>query len=127
MTIIEIGGCGGNIYLTLCLSFRRRSFTTERAELQQKVGQCLFSDGRYNEAEALFFRILENNEKTRGQDHPSTLTSNSQTGVQVMETRDKKDSTGTRTSRHPGQHMGNLASTYRNRGRWAEVERLEVH
>jgi tetratricopeptide (TPR) repeat protein len=68
-----------------------------KLELQQMVGQCLNSDGRYNEAEALFLEVLENDKMTRGQDDLKTLTS-----------------------------MGWVASTYWNRGRWAEAEKLGV-
>jgi nucleoside phosphorylase/tetratricopeptide (TPR) repeat protein len=69
----------------------------ERVVLQQRVGRCLYSDGRYNEAEELFLEVLKNNENIRGLDNPDTLVS-----------------------------MANLASTYRNQGRWTEAEKLSV-
>jgi Tetratricopeptide repeat len=111
-----------------------------RAELQRMVGGCLYSDGRYNEAEALHLVILGNDERTRGRDHPYTLTSMNnlasicrdqgrwtkaeKLGMQVVEAR--KTVLGLE---HPSTlvSMANLASTYyRNQGRWTEAEKLNV-
>src|SRR4029077_20097046 len=47
----------------------------ERVELQLKVAKCLYNDGRYNEAEALFLKALENSKMTQGPDHLETLKS----------------------------------------------------
>jgi hypothetical protein len=58
---------------------------------------CLYSDGRYNEAEVSFMEVAERRKKVLGAEHPDTLTS-----------------------------MANLASTYRNQGRWKEAEELDV-
>jgi nucleoside phosphorylase len=79
---------------------RSKEFHTqggERVELQQKVGQCLYRDGRYNEAEALFLDILEDNKNIRGPDNLGTLTT-----------------------------MSWVASTFKKQGRWAEAEKLNV-
>ncbi|PGG99111.1 hypothetical protein AJ79_08675, partial [Helicocarpus griseus UAMH5409] len=65
--------------------------------LLQKVGDCLYSDGRYNEAEALFSDMMALQLRKIGNEHPDTLTS-----------------------------MANLASTYGNQGRWKEAEELEL-
>jgi tetratricopeptide (TPR) repeat protein len=119
---------------------QRKEFDNQgnkRVELQQKVGQCLYRDGRYNEAEVLFLKILENNKETRGQDHPKTLSSIAWVAsthrnqgrwveaeklqVVVMETRRTvlaPDHSDTLTS------MADLASTYGDQGRWAEAEKL---
>ncbi|KAL4774447.1 hypothetical protein BDW60DRAFT_214958 [Aspergillus nidulans var. acristatus] len=65
--------------------------------LIQNIADCLASDGRYLEANALYKGLLEIYQKENGPEHPSTLTS-----------------------------MANLASTYRKQGRWNEAEKLEV-
>ncbi|OCK91474.1 uncharacterized protein K441DRAFT_574804, partial [Cenococcum geophilum 1.58] len=53
--------------------------------------------GQYSNAEVMHQRALEAKGRVLGSDHPSTLTS-----------------------------MANLASTYRNQGRWNDAEELEV-
>ncbi|KAK6605164.1 hypothetical protein H4I96_05746 [Botrytis cinerea] len=68
-----------------------------RIALSRRYGACLFSDGRYNEATVPLVEVMERDKSVFGQEHPSTLTS-----------------------------MANLASTYRNQGRWKEAEDLEV-
>ncbi|KKA23702.1 kinesin light chain 1, partial [Rasamsonia emersonii CBS 393.64] len=65
----------------------------ERLSLLMKLGQCLLSDGRYNDAEKPFLEVMEARKKVLGEEHPATLAS-----------------------------MANLASTYRNQGRWKEAE-----
>jgi hypothetical protein len=57
---------------------------------------CLYQDGRWDEAEVAIAQVLEVERRTLGADHPDTLTS-----------------------------MANLASTYRNQGRWEAAEELE--
>ncbi|KAI2885598.1 hypothetical protein CBS13152_7503 [Aspergillus niger] len=66
-------------------------------DLIQNVCGCLYSDGRWKEAEDLDMQVMESRKQVLGPEHPDTLTS-----------------------------MGNLASTYRNQGRWKEAEDLEV-
>jgi tetratricopeptide (TPR) repeat protein len=106
--------------------------------LQQITGSCLFSDGRYDEAEALFLRILENYEKIR-QHHEDTLASVNwepstyrfrgrwgeaeKLGVQVMKTEKTvlgPECRGTLAS------MANLASIYHYQTRLVEAGKLEV-
>jgi tetratricopeptide (TPR) repeat protein len=70
--------------------------SVERMELIRKFGMCLYSDGRYKDAERAFFQLMKIKQRVLGKEHPSTLAS-----------------------------MGNLASTYRNQGRWKEAEELE--
>ena len=67
-----------------------------RINLARKVGMCLYSDGRWKEAEELYMQVMETRKRVLGEEHPDTLTS-----------------------------MANLASTYRNQGRWKEAEVLE--
>ncbi len=68
-----------------------------RIALSQRFGQCLLSDGRYNEAEVPFVEVMERHKRVLGQDNHNTLIS-----------------------------MSNLASTYRHQGRWNEAEELQV-
>jgi hypothetical protein len=72
--------------------------SVSRIQLVEIFGMCLFVDGRYNEAEGPFFKVMETRKTKQGADHPHTLTS-----------------------------MANLASTYRNQGRWKEAETLDVY
>ncbi|OCK72799.1 hypothetical protein K432DRAFT_430890, partial [Lepidopterella palustris CBS 459.81] len=59
-------------------------------------GLCLLSDGRWKEAEMALMQVMGTRKRVLGDEHPDTLLS-----------------------------MGNLASTYRNQGRWKEAEELE--
>ncbi|KAK7187734.1 PFS and TPR domain-containing protein [Paraphaeosphaeria sporulosa] len=80
----------------------------QRVDLARNCAMTLLSDGRYEEAEKLFVQVMEEAEKL---------------DVQVMETSKTKlgaDHPSTLTS------MANLASTYRNQGRWEEAEKLDV-
>ena len=69
----------------------------ERTELLWKFAMCLYCDGRYNEAEKSFSRVMQTRQKVLGLEHSDTLTS-----------------------------MANLALTFRNQGRWKEAEELFV-
>jgi tetratricopeptide (TPR) repeat protein len=110
-----------------------------RLALLWRYARCLYSDGRWNEAEATFNEIVAIEMKNPDIDHPDRLNSIAWMAgtfrnqgrweeaelleVQVMETRKTKlgaDHPSTLTS------MANLASTYRNQGRWEEAELLEV-
>jgi len=71
--------------------------SSERMLLLWKYVMCLYSDGRYNEAEKGFVEVMETRKRILGAEHPDTLAS-----------------------------MANLASTYQNQGRWKEAEELEV-
>jgi hypothetical protein len=46
-----------------------------RINLARKVGMCLYSDGRFNEAEALDVQVIETSLRVLGAEHPSTLNS----------------------------------------------------
>ncbi|KAG4427291.1 hypothetical protein IFR05_017226, partial [Cadophora sp. M221] len=68
-----------------------------RMSLLWRYATCLSADGLWDEAEAAFAEGLEIKKRELGADHPSTLSS-----------------------------MGNLASTFRDQGRWEEAEKLEL-
>jgi tetratricopeptide (TPR) repeat protein len=111
----------------------------EKSGLLWKFGMCVYSDGRYNEAEKAFMQVMENRKRVLGAEHLDTLTSMANLAstyrnqgrwkeaeeleVQVMET--SKRVLG---AEHPSTltSMANLALTYRNQGRWKEAEELEV-
>ncbi|QKX63759.1 uncharacterized protein TRUGW13939_10930 [Talaromyces rugulosus] len=65
--------------------------------LIEKVADCLVSDGRHQEAEILYQKLIRINQEKSGSEHPSTLFC-----------------------------MTNLASTYRNQGRWNEAMKLQM-
>jgi nucleoside phosphorylase/tetratricopeptide (TPR) repeat protein len=107
--------------------------------LIQNIADCLNSDGRYQEAEVLYIKLMRINQEQAGAKHPSTLTSMGNLAatyrnqgqwneaekleVQVMET--SKTVLGAEHS-ITLRSIGNLAATYRNQGRWNEAEKLEV-
>jgi len=111
----------------------------ERTELLWKFAMCLYSDGRYNEAEKSFSQVIETRQRVLGAEHPDTLTSIANLAstfwnqgrwkeakgleVQVIETRKR-----VLGAEHPDTltSMANLASTYRNQGQWKEAEELFV-
>ncbi len=111
----------------------------KRLCLMWKYARCLYSDGRWDEAEELFSQILETEKNMHGTDYINTQnalawvastyrnqgrwTEAEELFVQVMETRKK-----TLGDNHPSTltSMANLASTYRNQGRWTEAEELFV-
>ncbi|OGM49154.1 kinesin light chain [Aspergillus bombycis] len=67
-------------------------------DLLETVGDCLVSDGRYNEAEALLCDVRDIRQKQNGEAHLSTLTS-----------------------------MSKLASAYFGQGRYTEAKALNIH
>ncbi|KAH0551380.1 hypothetical protein GP486_007405, partial [Trichoglossum hirsutum] len=69
----------------------------ERTQLLWKYSLCLYSDGRYDEAEESFSQVMETWKRKLGAEHPFTLNS-----------------------------IAKLASTYRSQGRWREAKELEV-
>ncbi|KAL4981636.1 hypothetical protein BDW68DRAFT_196207 [Aspergillus falconensis] len=112
--------------------------TPDREELAQKVGQSLYSDGRYREAEVLFREVLETRRARLGHDHPDTLESLEcvvatlwdqgqwryveELQLRLLEVREKRlgpDDPAVLSS------MGNLASTFMNQGRWVDAQNLE--
>ncbi|KAN0082014.1 hypothetical protein V8E54_003312, partial [Elaphomyces granulatus] len=107
--------------------------------LVQRVAQCLYSDGRYNQAGALFKEVLEKKARRLKIDDEEMLgtmtwmastyreqgrwTEAEKLFVQVMET-----SEAVLGPEHPDTltNMASLASTYRKQGRWTEAEKLFV-
>ncbi|KAB8270025.1 purine and uridine phosphorylase [Aspergillus minisclerotigenes] len=103
------------------------------------IGMCLWSDGRWKEAEELQLQIVELCQQVLGPEHPDTLNSMHNLAstyrdqgrwkeaekleIQVVEFR--KQVLG---PEHPDtlNSMHNLASTYRDQGRWKEAEKLEI-
>jgi hypothetical protein len=69
----------------------------KRIALAWRFGMCLYTDGRYHEAEPLFVEETKRCLRVLGQEHPDTLIS-----------------------------MANLASKFWNQGRWDEAEALEL-
>ena len=69
----------------------------DKGGLLWKFGMCLYSDGRYSEAEKSISQVVETRKRVLGAEHPDTLAS-----------------------------IASLASTYRNQGRWKEAEELQV-
>ncbi|PLB51013.1 purine and uridine phosphorylase [Aspergillus steynii IBT 23096] len=65
--------------------------------LLHKIGNYLYCDGRYHEAELLFTTIMKTQETTSGDKHPDFLAI-----------------------------KANLASTYCHQGRWKEAEELQI-
>lgn len=68
-----------------------------RIALMWRCGRCLYSDGRWVEAQALFTKILASGMEVLGAADSNTLAT-----------------------------MADLASTYAQQGRWEEAEQLEV-
>jgi tetratricopeptide (TPR) repeat protein len=62
-----------------------------------KIGRVLWKEGRWEDAEQLFVRVMEARSRVLGEEHPNTLTS-----------------------------TASLAETYRKQGRWKEAEELQV-
>jgi tetratricopeptide (TPR) repeat protein len=110
-----------------------------RIELTRKFANCLYSDGRYNETEPWYVRMMERSKRVLGEEHPDTLASIHHLAIiysdqgrwkeagelqrAVMESAIRLlgvNHFNTLTS------MANLASTFWNQGRWKEAEELEV-
>ncbi|OJJ48221.1 hypothetical protein ASPZODRAFT_130176 [Penicilliopsis zonata CBS 506.65] len=110
-----------------------------RGDIRWRVGLCLYSDGRYNEAELLIRAAKEANELALGaKDHHTLMSMETlalvyqaqgrlpeaeQLELAVMEIRKRELG-----AEHPDTLIiiGNLASIYWNQGRYREAEELEV-
>ncbi|KAK6832630.1 hypothetical protein RU639_004351 [Aspergillus parasiticus] len=108
-------------------------------ELLENVGDCLVSDGRYNEAEALFCDARDIQQKRNGEVHLSTLaimsklasvyigqgrfTEAETLNVQVLETRNQtlgpEDPATLKT-------MGDLSRVYYEKGHYKQAETLSL-
>jgi tetratricopeptide (TPR) repeat protein len=110
-----------------------------RMNLAYKHATALFSDGRFNEAEAYFNDNLQSSKEVLGPEDPDTLAIMANLAstfgnqghweeakdleMQVMEI-----SLRVLGAEHPSTltSIANLASIYRNQGHWKEAEDLEV-
>lgn len=108
-------------------------------DLLENIGDCLVSDGRYNEAEALFCDARDIRQKRNGEAHISTLASMSKLvsvyigqgrftkaealSVQVLKTRNQilgPEDPATLTT------MGNLSRVYYEKGHYKQAETLRL-
>ncbi|KAE8357567.1 hypothetical protein BDV27DRAFT_164399 [Aspergillus caelatus] len=103
------------------------------------IGRCLYSDGRWKEAEELGIQEMELCKRVLGPKHPDTLSSVNnlaliyrnqgqwnkaeRLAIQVIELR--KQVLG---PEHPDtlSSVNNLVLIYRNQGRWKKAENLEI-
>jgi nucleoside phosphorylase/tetratricopeptide (TPR) repeat protein len=108
-------------------------------DLIDNIADCLYEEGKFNEAEVLYTELLRIKQENTGPNHPSALYSMAQLavtywkqgrwneaeklGVQVLEMR--KTVLG---AEHPHTltSMSNLALVYTDQGRWNEAEKLGV-
>ncbi|KAN0083920.1 hypothetical protein V8E54_003008 [Elaphomyces granulatus] len=103
----------------------------DREDLVQRVAQCLFKDGRYDQAGALFKEVLENKSKRLKNGDKEMLGSMawmaSTYEKQGRWTEAEKLKTVLRPE-HPDTltSMNDLAVTYLNLGRWTEAEKLKT-
>ena len=113
--------------------------TKETMKLLSKFGQCLHSDGRYNEAREIFVQLTEMTSSVLGTEHLDTLSSAAwlastyqsqgrwkeaeELNVKVMEIKQR-----VLGEEHPGMltSMSNLALIYQSQGRWKKAEKLEI-
>ena len=110
-----------------------------RIELVRRFGLCLYSDGRYDEAEVQFIEVLEFEKRVLGQEHPNTLASMANLvltfldqgrykeaeDLQILEIEINKKVLG---QEHPDMlaSMANLALTFSYQGRYKEAEDLQM-
>jgi tetratricopeptide (TPR) repeat protein len=115
-----------------------QSSPEENVDWIELYGLCLFSDGRWKEAETAIMQVVETRKKLLGEEHPGTLhriailaatyrnqgrwKEAEELGVKVMNT-----SLRVLGEEHPDtlRRIANLASTYWNQGRWKEAEELD--
>ncbi|EED24533.1 kinesin, putative [Talaromyces stipitatus ATCC 10500] len=108
-------------------------------DLIEKIANCLSSDGRYQEAEVLYKKLMRINEEKAGPQNPSTLSSMANLAstywnqgrwneAEKLDVQVIKRSKIVLGAEHPStlSSMANLASTYRDQGRWNEAEKLGV-
>ncbi|KAN0070731.1 hypothetical protein V8E54_010896 [Elaphomyces granulatus] len=111
----------------------------DREDLVQRVAQCLYEDGRYDQAGALFKEMLDNKSKRFKNDDEEMLdsmawmastyekqgrwTEAEKLQVQVVQTRKR-----VLEPEHPDTltSMNNLAFAYLSQGQWTEAEKLNV-
>ena len=109
----------------------------DRIELLHKVGICLLSDGRFNEAESHLVEVMETREEMLGVQHPSTLVSVNNLGL-VLESQGKYEEAEAMHRRalnarekvlgpeHPGTlvSVNNLGLVLKRQGKYKEAEEM---
>ncbi|PWY86613.1 purine and uridine phosphorylase [Aspergillus sclerotioniger CBS 115572] len=106
--------------------------------LIENIWGCLYSDGRWKEAERMGMQMVELRKQALGPEHPSIITSMNNLASTYLEQGRWKEAEELEVQilqlskqvsgpEHPTTltSMSNLASTYRNQGRWNEAEELE--
>lgn len=113
--------------------------SAQRVELLRKYGRCVYSDGRWNEAEAMFYKIVEIEGRVHSKNSGTVqsgwlwlASTYSKQGrwseaeeIQESMVEIRKTELGVD---HPETllSMNNLASTYLDQSRLAEAERLQL-
>jgi tetratricopeptide (TPR) repeat protein len=111
----------------------------ERYRLLEKMGLCFVVDGKYDEAVKMHTVVVQWRENTLGTSEPPTLDAYNNLGEALDWKGDRyaaerflQQALKGQREIHGEEHpftltsMANLASTYRNQGRWKEAEELEV-
>ncbi|KUL81419.1 hypothetical protein ZTR_09656 [Talaromyces verruculosus] len=111
----------------------------DRERIAQRVGQYLYGDGRYREAEILFSEVLDQKRNTLKDDDPEILSSMEWVAgsrwkqgkwkeAEDMELRliDIRSQIRGAEQTEILNSIANLASTYMNLGRYAQAEQLEI-
>lgn len=112
-------------------------YKNERTDLAHNLGMCLFSDGRFNEAEVLIKDVMETWKKVLGKEHPHTLISMNNLAC-LLESQGKYDAAEpicrdtlqlTETvlgKEHPDtlRSMNNLASLLESQGKYNAAESI---
>jgi tetratricopeptide (TPR) repeat protein len=108
-------------------------------QLALRLAICLYSDGRYDEAEVLYAGVVESRKKVLGPEHKDTLTSMNDLALTISNRGRWKEAEELQTQvielgkrvlgpEHPNvlTAMSNLALTLWAQGQWKEAEELEV-
>src|SRR6202043_2017471 len=66
--------CKASTALLLCYQSVISTYVLYPQNLTWRFGICLYSDGRYNEAEVSFVEVAERRKKVLGEEHPDRLT-----------------------------------------------------
>ncbi|RMZ69754.1 kinesin light chain 1 [Pyrenophora seminiperda CCB06] len=110
-----------------------------RIDLEWKIAMCYYSDGQFDEAEALFRRVMEFRTKVLGAEHPDTLKSIAKLALtyhgqsRFQEAKVLGSRAVEAQKRVIGEEdpetlstMSHLAMTYSDLSQWKEAEELEL-
>ncbi|KAB8213257.1 putative kinesin light chain [Aspergillus novoparasiticus] len=124
------------LYLTNSAEFQ--AYQGNYHNFLARIGSCLYSDGRYSEAEILFRNVLEMREKACGPEDPETLTSVSQLGwvlanqgkyeeADAMHQQALQDYKRVLGPEHPNTltSISQLSSVLADQGKYKEAEAIE--